>query len=182
MAKRIAYVLTALIMAAVVFQGCYTMIKHPRVESADYSAQYYTRQCQDCHANVSEYPYGYSSISYPDYWGEYHRWGDYYAYPWWWQSFWWDIYDDGLLIKGNEDYDPDAHPDYRRGISRNPWDRSFDPAGITKPTRPAGGSGSGGTSTGSGDDGSGNQGDDKKDDDSTKKSEDKKPERRRMPK
>jgi len=187
MAKKITFIIAVLIMAAVALQGCYTILKHPRVELADYSHEEYARACQECHTNIAEYPYGYSSISYPDYWGDYHRWGDYYAYPWWWEPYWWNVYGDGVKIKENDDYDypGSIRPGHRRGIQITPWDTELGPEEVTNQNPPSGGGGSGGgTSTGSGDDG-GNQDDGQNNEGgSTKekeKKENKKPERRRLP-
>lgn len=83
--------------------GCYTMLKHPvtsqegpgeQDEQSDYSQahpqEYYRQNCIECHADYTEYPYGYFYGDYPDYYFEYPRWGYYYAYPWWWDRSWYD--------------------------------------------------------------------------------------------
>lgn len=76
--------------------GCYTILKHPvtaeegpqGMQSEIHPQEYYRQNCIECHADYSEFPYGYFYGDYPDYYFEYPRWGYYYAYPWWWDQHW----------------------------------------------------------------------------------------------
>jgi hypothetical protein len=79
-------VLTIIILSSA---GCYTVLRHPAVEE-DYSQSDYQVQCIDCHPDYHEYPYGYFYGDYPGYWWDSPRWGRYYAYPWWWDHYWFD--------------------------------------------------------------------------------------------
>jgi len=90
-----------------VIVGCYTILKHPVTAeegpqgqySESHPQEYYRQNCIECHADYSEYPYGYFYGDYPDYYFEYPRWGYYYAYPWWWDQHW---YDEGSDEEGGE--------------------------------------------------------------------------------
>jgi hypothetical protein len=93
--------------------GCYTILKHPvtseegpQKERADaHPQEYYRQNCIDCHADYSEFPYGYFYGDYPDYYFEYPRWGYYYAYPWWWDRHWYDespVEDGGGIVEGEK--------------------------------------------------------------------------------
>lgn len=85
-----------------VIVGCYTILKHPvtsqEAPGGEYSEshpqEYYRQNCIECHADYSEFPYGYFYGDYPDYYFEYPRWGYYYAYPWWWDNHWYDSGDE----------------------------------------------------------------------------------------
>ena len=174
---RKAIILIALAAGClIIVQGCYTIIKHPKVNQADHSVEYYGNNCMDCHNEITEYPYGYGYSSFPGYWEDYHNYGLYYTFPWWWESYWWDI-----NLEPNENYSPDA-ADRRRGIliPQNSWDYVPPPSEITNQTPPSGGDSGGGISTG---DGSGDGGDSKikEEKPSQNETEQKKPERRRLP-
>lgn len=93
--------------------GCYTILKHPvtseegqQGEYADsHPQEYYRQNCIECHADYSEFPYGYFYGDYPDYYFEYPRWGYYYAYPWWWDRHWYEpgTGEDGeVLVEGEK--------------------------------------------------------------------------------
>ncbi len=73
--------------AAIICMGCYTVLVHPRTEE-NYSSHDYQQGCTDCHSTYHEYPYGYFYGNYPDYWWDSPRYGRYYAYPWWWDYYW----------------------------------------------------------------------------------------------
>jgi hypothetical protein len=97
MTKRIAILLVLTIIAGIFLLGCYTVLTHPRVEGEEeehYSGRYYRENCTDCHVDYHQYPYGYYYGYSPDYYWGYPRWGYYYNYPWWWEWYWWDYYDD----------------------------------------------------------------------------------------
>ncbi|KPL05068.1 MAG: hypothetical protein AMJ73_02525, partial [candidate division Zixibacteria bacterium SM1_73] len=49
------------------------------------------------------YPYGYYYGFYPNYYWSYPSWGHYYAYPWWWDRYWWDYDDDAEYIPVSEE-------------------------------------------------------------------------------
>ncbi len=88
------------------FGGCYTILKHPPAgDSAhEYSGEYYRENCLDCHPDYQEFPYGYYYGSYPEYYFEYSRWGQYYAYPWWWDHLWYDGQSAGYHGDDAEEY------------------------------------------------------------------------------
>jgi len=76
-----------------VLVGCYTILKHPVTsqegpEYTEHPQEYYRQNCIDCHADYTDYPYGYFYGEYPEHYFEYPRWGYYYAYPWWWDHYW----------------------------------------------------------------------------------------------
>ena len=80
--------------------GCYTILKHPITADGEDAEQashqeYYRGRCLDCHQDYATYPYGFFYGEYPDYYFEYPRWGQYYAYPWWWDRLWYENSDDG---------------------------------------------------------------------------------------
>jgi hypothetical protein len=94
MARKIMIILTGLIAALITSYGCYTIIKHPSVmeSEADRSGVHEgaSKDCVSCHADYHQYPYGYYYSYYPDYYWNYPRWGTYYAYPWWWDNYWYN--------------------------------------------------------------------------------------------
>ncbi len=85
MSKLITLALAIIILTS----GCYTILQHPDSE-AHYVAEDYQADCLGCHTEYHEYPYGYFYGNYPDYWWSNPRWGQYYAYPWWWDNYWYD--------------------------------------------------------------------------------------------
>ncbi len=87
--KKWFVLLVAVISTTMVSIGCYTVITHPGTED-NYSAHDYQQDCLSCHPDYHEYPYGYFYGNYPDYWWSSPRWGRYYAYPWWWDYYWYD--------------------------------------------------------------------------------------------
>jgi len=137
--KKLVILFSIFIAVMITGQGCYTIIKHPQVDYADRSPAHYSRNCYSCHETYTEYPYGHDDAFSPGYWELYDNWGQYYAFPWWWESYWWDVQPDN-----DDDYTPDDEaPDRRRGLQQNPWDRDWGPAGYD-PITPGG---SGGTVT-----------------------------------
>jgi hypothetical protein len=180
MAKRAAIYIALILALAIGVQGCYTMIRHPKVDYVDHSADYYTENCFSCHENLNEYPYGSDYASFPGYWRFYHNWGEYYSFPWWWESYWWDIHVDEN--ENADDYYPGGRIDRRRGLfPGDAWQYVPPPNEITGQSAPSGGSSGGGTAS---------TADDNSDDTKTKdpnnqpeqKEPPKKPERRRLPK
>ncbi len=177
MAKKAVLFTALLIAAAIALQGCYTMIRHPKVDYVDHSTDYYTENCFGCHENLNEYPYGSNYVASPDYWQSYHNWGKYYSFPWWWESYWWNI-----QVSDNENannYYPEGGVDRRRGLlPGDAWQYIPFPNEVTGQNSTSGGD-SGGTATGS------NDGGDTKTKDPNNQSEQKdppkKPERRRLP-
>jgi hypothetical protein len=161
-AKSVIIGIAALLAAAITSSGCYTIIRHPSVaddrdqaESSDSSPSYShgeaDHDCMRCHQDFATYPYGYYYSYYPDYYWTNPRWGDYYAYPWWWEDYWYGN-------SGGSDAPADTinttdKPDRRRGIAP-PYTRGADPRIDPPPfnsgnTPPVVG-GSGGTTTGGG--------------------------------
>jgi hypothetical protein len=82
-------VVLAISALMLLISGCYTILQHPASET-NYDAEDYRADCLGCHADYHEYPYGYFYGNYPDYWWSSPRWGYYYAYPWWWDNYWYD--------------------------------------------------------------------------------------------
>ncbi len=126
-----------------VIVGCYTILKHPVTAeegpqgqySESHPQEYYRQNCVECHADYSEYPYGYFYGDYPDYYFEYPRWGYYYAYPWWWDQHWYDPGSD----EGDEDI-ADGAKAQRRGSLIPPY-VTGSPAIITGGSHGTGGGG-----------------------------------------
>lgn len=58
--------------------GCYTILKHPEIETDSYQAEDFT-SCYDCHTE-SFYAGYHTPLPYPDMWGEY------YMVPWWYNE------------------------------------------------------------------------------------------------
>ncbi|RKX23419.1 MAG: hypothetical protein DRP51_00400 [Candidatus Zixiibacteriota bacterium] len=87
--SRLFFISIAICFLALLTSGCYTILQHPSSE-ANYTAENYQADCLECHADYHEYPYGYFYGQYPDYWWSTPRWGRYYAYPWWWDNYWYD--------------------------------------------------------------------------------------------
>ncbi len=79
----------AIFLLTLLISGCYTILRHPASET-NYAAEDYQANCLGCHSDYHEYPYGYFYGDYPDYWWSSPRWGRYYAYPWWWDNYWYD--------------------------------------------------------------------------------------------
>ena len=170
-----------LVVLGIVSQGCYTMIKHPKVEEAELHAEEAGTRCLECHTNLAEYPFGYDPVGFPHYWDYWENYELYYTYPWWWEDYFWDT---GSGSSGAVYREPVEPPERRRGIKVPYPDYDPPPAGITPPGSGSGGSGgqASGTKDGKyrGDDKSDDKNSgDKKDSGSGKKE---KPERRRTPK
>lgn len=88
MSKLIIISIT-IVLIALLTTGCYTILQHPASE-VNYTSEDYQADCLGCHTDYHEYPYGYFYGEYPDYWWSTPRWGQYYAYPWWWDNYWYD--------------------------------------------------------------------------------------------
>jgi hypothetical protein len=93
MKNRFVWLGILLIMVGVFAIGCYTVLMHPQVQgeeeaTIDHTGEYYRQHCTDCHGDYHNYPYGYFYGYYPDYYWSSPRWGHYYAYPWWWDTYW----------------------------------------------------------------------------------------------
>jgi hypothetical protein len=97
------------LMLALLTSGCYTILQHPPSET-NYAAEDYRVDCLQCHGEYHEYPYGYFYGHYPDYWWSTPRWGRYYAYPWWWDNYWYDG-----SYRHTEIYDDEPSPRSSRG-------------------------------------------------------------------
>lgn len=180
--SRLMFLSAFLAVIIISGQGCYTMIKHPKVEEAELHAEEAGTRCLECHANLAEYPFGYDPVGFPHYWDYWENYELYYTYPWWWEDYFWDT---GSGSSGAVYRDPAEPPERRRGIiSPYPDDNDLPPAGITPPGSESGGSGGQASGTKDGKYRGDNKSDDKnsgdkKDSGSGKKE---KPERRRTPK
>jgi hypothetical protein len=177
MARKLTILISLLIAFVIAGGGCYTIIKHPKVDLVEHDNQYYHKQCLDCHQDYHEFPYGYGYRDVPSYWQDYGRWGSYYTYPWWWENYWWDI--GGGESEAKYKYDTGEKPNERRGLFENlPWEQGLGPAPIVPDAGSGSSANTGGTSTGSSDDDDGKK---KEDAQKTEKQENTKPERRRLP-
>ncbi len=158
-AKKLMIGIAALLAVAITSLGCYTIIRHPSMTtaeeqaSADNSSSYAhgkaDRDCLRCHQDYSDYPYGHYYEYYPDYYWSNPNWGSYYAYPWWWEDYWYE--DNGNAAV--DTVDVVGSPERRRGLAP-PYTRGADPLLDPPPFSPGSTTpivgGSGGTSTGGG--------------------------------
>jgi len=108
MKNKFVWLGVLLIIVGVFAIGCYTVLTHPRVqgeeeERIEHTGAYYREHCTDCHVDYHSYPYGYYYGFYPDYYWSYPRWGRYYAYPWWWDRYWWDYDNDAEYVPISEE-------------------------------------------------------------------------------
>ena len=153
-------ILVPLGMLIIMTAGCYTVIMHP-VSDEDYTQHDYQQDCLSCHPDYHEYPYGYFYGDYPDYWWDTPRYGRYYAYPWWWDHYWYsggqvNYGDDGG--NGDSPRSEEAMKASRRDALRPPYTGSMPStisrggATTTGTTRMTGSSS--GSSTGTSDDNS----------------------------
>jgi hypothetical protein len=99
MKNRFIWLGILLIIVGVMVIGCYTVLMHPQVQgeeeaTVENSGEYYREHCTDCHGDYHNYPYGYYYGYYPNYYWSSPRWGHYYAYPWWWDKYWWSSNDE----------------------------------------------------------------------------------------
>ena len=117
MARKLVILISLLCAFVIAGGGCYTIIKHPKVDLVEHDNQYYHKQCLDCHQDYQEFPFQYPDRFIPWHWEQYHRWGDYYAFPWWWENYWWDVHetDDGKYKPG----DGHEKPEKRRELVLN---------------------------------------------------------------
>jgi hypothetical protein len=124
MARKLIIMALILVASAITSYGCYTIIRHPSTlttettqEDAAYQHQEGDRDCVRCHQDYQQYPYGYYYGYYPEYYWNYPRWGSYYAYPWWWDSY----YEGSAYNKGGITTEPansvtGEKPSTRRGL------------------------------------------------------------------
>lgn len=158
-ARKLIIGIAALIAAAITSAGCYTIIKHPTMttiqgDDAEGTTESYThveadRDCMRCHTDYGTYPYGYYYGYYPDYYWSNPKWGSYYAYPWWWEEYW---YNDSPVAV--DTVDQIARPEQRRGLTP-PYSRGVDPIFNPLPNLPTTNTppvvgGGGGSTTGGG--------------------------------
>ena len=162
MTKKLIVLITMILAAVIVFHGCYTIIKHPSImqgeAEVDSDHAGGNRDCVSCHQDYHQYPYGYYYSYYPDYYWNYPRWGGYYAYPWWWDNYW---YKTDNTTEGTSTRQGDKparrrgmEPPYARDIMTKPvTDSTLPPpifnSGTTTPPviAPGGGTSTGGTVT-----------------------------------
>ncbi|MBN2226753.1 MAG: hypothetical protein JW763_05265 [candidate division Zixibacteria bacterium] len=129
-------ILLPLGMLMVMTAGCYTVIMHP-VSDEDYTQHDYQQDCLSCHPDYHEYPYGYFYGNYPDYWWDTPRYGHYYAYPWWWDHYW---YRGGGQVNTGDNDDTgsprseEAMKASRRDALRPPYTTGAMPTAITRGT------------------------------------------------
>jgi hypothetical protein len=77
----------AAIAVALSASGCYTLLKHPRVDTAAYE-EIQDNSCTSCHYEDELWYYHHAPRHrvYPGVGAE--AWGFYYAVPWWYDSYW----------------------------------------------------------------------------------------------
>jgi hypothetical protein len=121
--KLLFTLLIPISIALFTIAGCYTILKHPAVQE-DYTAQDYQHDCVSCHSDYREYPYGYFYGDYPDYWWSTPRWGHYYAYPWWWDHYWYDNNGAGDNDNETTDRSQEGEKAVRRDDLRPPYSTS----------------------------------------------------------
>jgi hypothetical protein len=121
--KKIFIIGAILIGALITIHGCYTIIKHPSVMQADNTGETTehangNRDCVSCHQDYQQYPYGYYYGYYPGYYRDYSRWGQYYAYPWWWDYYYSGRNDEGGNGEnhGGQVEPQGSKPGIRRGL------------------------------------------------------------------
>jgi hypothetical protein len=117
MKNRFVWLGILLVIVGVFTIGCYTVLMHPQVQgeeeaTVEHTGEYYREHCTDCHGDYHNYPYGYYYGFYPDYYWSSPRWGHYYAYPWWWDRYWWN-YDESNVETSPQS---DEKAERRRGL------------------------------------------------------------------
>ncbi len=98
--------------------GCYTILKHPDVNE-NYTSTDYQQDCVSCHQDYHSYPYGYFYGTYPDYWWSSPRYGHYYAYPWWWDYYWYDSGNRSGQGDNNSDNNEIERPQGEKAVRRD---------------------------------------------------------------
>ncbi len=137
---RKAFVIFAVSILLLLISGCYTILQHPAAEE-NYDADDYRADCLGCHTDYHEYPYGYFYGNYPNFWWSTPRWGHYYAYPWWWDNYWYDGSRINSDINDDDEYSPRSSSGekvVRRDALRPPYTM-----GVTPITRSGGASDAG---------------------------------------
>ncbi len=137
-----------LLILAMTFSGCYTVLMHPQTEEG-YAQEDYQDACIDCHTDYNDYPYGYFyGDHYSDYWWSTPRYGYYYAYPWWW-DYYWSPSEGRQVNSQNEDVfvprSSTGEKATRRGSIRPPYVEPLSNPGTTTITRGGGSGGRGGS-------------------------------------
>jgi hypothetical protein len=115
--QRLLGVLLVLFTASL-SAGCYTVLKHPRVEMAvDEGGQ----DCASCHADADLYDF---RDPFMDHYGYYDygitRWYSYYGLPWWYDAYWYYPEHD---YGGNHTHDGDGRMWGRDVTTRSPIPR-----------------------------------------------------------
>jgi hypothetical protein len=84
-ARRFHFPLIAVLATSLAAPACYTLLKHPKIETAVYDDTQDAR-CSSCHNDEEIWGYIHpaSHAVYPLE-GD---WDYYYVYPWWWDSYW----------------------------------------------------------------------------------------------
>ena len=130
MKKKIILLGILLVILGIMGVGCYTVLTHTRVqgegEEGGYTGQYYREHCTDCHQDYHNFPYGFYYGYYPNYYFNYPRWGHYYAYPWWWDRYWGEDY--------NNDNGGTSEPESAEKAERR---RGLEPPYVRPETNPA---------------------------------------------
>jgi hypothetical protein len=145
--RRTITLLIPLSVVVFAFIGCYTVLKHPTTDES-YTAHDYQNNCLSCHTDYHEYPYGYFYGHYPDYWWSTPRWGRYYAYPWWWDYYW---YDGDRKYRDDDDLSPrpsEGEKAVRRDALRPPYTSPTSVIPSFQGTNPPASGGSSGTKPG----------------------------------
>ncbi|MBU1702500.1 MAG: hypothetical protein KJ970_06680 [Candidatus Eisenbacteria bacterium] len=102
-----------ILIAAFLFVGCYTVLRHPQIES---NSEAETYECATCHADADLYhfrdPFLHSGGYYDR---EYSPWYGYYVVPWWYDGYWYYPQDgeEGSQVRSGDGrlWDRGSHPD-----------------------------------------------------------------------
>ncbi len=124
-----------IIMATVlVSPACYTLLKHPRIDTTAYGEADDSR-CASCHNEEEVWSYHHPpNHRYYSGAGSYYDWGFYYAVPWWYGANWYDTPPDRQTVRYRSRL-------YRPTGGRNPSvGATGGPVGSPPPPKSTGGS------------------------------------------
>jgi len=89
-ARRLCRPLLIVLTTALASPACYTLIKHPRVETATYE-EVQDNRCTSCHSDDEIWGYHHSSAQRVYSPGQDSNWEYYYSLPWWYDSYWYFV-------------------------------------------------------------------------------------------
>jgi hypothetical protein len=89
-ARRLCRPLLLVLTATLASPACYTLIKHPRVETATYE-EVQDNRCTSCHSDDEIWGYHHPPAQRVYSLGQDGSWEYYYAVPWWYDSYWYFV-------------------------------------------------------------------------------------------